>query len=545
MSTAKSDDTVQTSSSEYENYLEETINIMHRALNSGMWGMEFDDNGKMSSVHWSQEFRHMIGFHDTSDFPDTLEAWSSRLYKDDVERVLKEFNDTINDYTDTKTYDVEYKMQTASGEWRWFHAMGRLMRRDDGTPKSYIGMFVDITKSKEQEARLVEALKSAEDANKAKSTFLSHMSHDIRTPINGIMGMTTIALNHTDDIDRVTDCLHKIDDSSHHLLSLVNDVLDLSRIDAGKTTISHEPFDLISLVGDCASIIRGELVGRKITFETDTSEVTNHLLIGDALHMRQVFINILGNSVKFTHDGDGIYMRVRELDSTSEEPVHWFHFELEDTGIGMSEDYLPKLFDSFSQEEDGSRTTYVGTGLGMAITKQLIELMHGTIQVESKLNVGTKMTIELPLELDTSSLEEYIDDEASEAEVDLNGMRILVAEDNEINMEIVTMTLEESGAEVTQAYNGKEALDIFSDSEPGYFDVILMDIMMPVMNGLDASRSIRALDRADAETITIIAATANAYTEDIQKTREAGMNAHVSKPIDIPSLLSILKGYAK
>lgn len=537
--------TESTTGSRQEMYLAETIHVMHRALNSGMWGMEFDRQGKMTSVNWSQEFRAMLGFHDTADFPDTLEAWSSRLHKNDVQWVLQEFTDTINDYTDRKTYDVEYRMQTSSGEWRWFHAIGRLIRRPDGTPKSYIGMFVDITKSKEQEAKLIDALKRAEEANKAKTVFLSNMSHDIRTPINGIMGMTSIALKHIDEQERVADCLHKIDNSSHHLLSLVNDILDMSRIDAGKVIIAHEPFDLISLIGDCSSIIRGELVGRQVSFEADTAEVKHHRLIGDALHMRQIIINILGNSVKFTHDGGTISIQVTEPESTSESSTHWFHFELKDTGIGMSEEYLPKLFDSFSQANDSSRTRYAGTGLGMAITKKLVDLLGGTIQVESKLGKGTKMTLDFPIELDPSSPQDTGKEDSITQEVRLDGMRILVAEDNEINMEIVTMVLTEAGAEITQAFNGQEALDAFSGSALGQFDVILMDVMMPVMDGMEAARRIRSLPRDDARTIPIVAATANAYKEDIQKTRDAGMNAHVSKPLDIPVLLTLLKSYKR
>ncbi len=573
-------------------YLEEAVRVMHKALHSGMWGMEFDRNGKMYSVSWSPEFRQMVGFETEEEFPNVLESWSGRLHKEDYERVLKEFNDTVNDYTDKKTYDVEYRMKVRSGEWRWFHAMGRLIRRKDGTPRSYIGMFVDITESKEQEAKLVDALHRAEAANKAKTSFLSHMSHDIRTPINGIMGMTTIALRHLDDSARVEDCLQKIDHSSQHLLSLVNDVLDLSRIDAGKVSIAHDPFDLISLIGDCSSIIQGQLTGRNINFETDTTRITHHRLIGDALHMRQIFINILGNSVKFTNEGDSIFLRVYELGQAGQLPEDdsaqsaalngnaivsasdkgdaavsasengaavvsasdkgdaavspsaiWYRFELEDTGIGMSEEYLPKLFESFSQENDGIRTHYAGTGLGMAITKQFVEMLHGSIRVESKLGVGTKTTIEFPIDPDPEAPEDTAEESVNAINISLDGMRILVAEDNEINMEIVTMILEEAGAVVTQAFNGQEALDLFRNSEDGQFEAILMDVMMPVMDGLEASRQIRALPRPDAKEIPIIAATANAYTEDIQKAHEAGMNAHVAKPLVIDQLLSVLKKY--
>ncbi len=526
-----------TSDTRYEN---EIIRVLHEALHSGMWSMSFDEQGTMTSVRWSDEFRRMLGYTDTSDFPDTLEAWYGKLHKDDVAQVLKEFNETIEDYTNRKSYDVQYRMQIKNGEWRWFHAMGRLIRRSDGTPMTYVGVFVDITKEKQQERDLLAALRRAEEASSAKTTFLSHMSHDIRTPINGIMGMTTIALKHLDDQNRVRDCLEKIDSSSHHLLLLINDVLDMSRIEAGKLQINHEPFDLAALIANCSSIIQGQLRGRDITYTEDCSAVIHHNLIGDELHLRQIFINILGNSVKFTNDGDRISFHAEEL--SSHDGIAEIRFELEDTGIGMSEEFLPKLFDSFSQETSGSRTKYQGTGLGMAITKQFVDLLNGTIRVESKLNEGTKFTIDLPIEIDTNAELKHPAKESKS--VSLEGMHILVAEDNEINMEIVTVLLEELGASVTPAFNGKLAVEAFSSAEPDTFDVILMDVMMPEMDGLEATRTIRALPRPDAGTIPIIAATANAFEDDIHNALDAGMNAHIAKPIEPEALMHVLAQYS-
>lgn len=519
-------------------YYNAVIHVMHEALQSGMWSMFFDEQGNMTSVRWSDEFRRMLGYTDVSDFPDTLEAWSDKLHEDDRAYVLKEFHDTILDYTDQKSYDVQYRLKVKSGEWRWFHAMGRLLRRPNGVPQTYVGMFVDITETKEKEQQLQDALRHAKEANEAKSTFLSHMSHDIRTPINGIMGMTNIAFRHLDDRAKVKDCLEKIDDASEHLLMLINDVLDMSRIEAGKMQINHAPFDLLAMIKNCSSIITGQLKNRGIRYEEDSSQVVHHRMIGDELHLRQVFLNILGNSVKFTNEGDSIRFITREL--RCEDGIAYMHFELEDTGIGMSEDFLPKLFDSFEQENNNTRTNYTGTGLGMAITKQFVDLLGGTIQVESQLGVGTKFTLELPIEIDLA--EEQVEKEKTAA-ADLTGMKVLVAEDNEINMEIVSVLLEESGVIVTPAFNGKEAVDAFAESAPGTFDTILMDIMMPVMDGLTAARTIRAMDRPDAKTIPIIAATANAYEEDIRKTQEAGMNAHVSKPLDINALTHLLLEY--
>lgn len=514
------------------------IRVMHEALHSGMWSMDFDPEGRMVSVEWSDEFRRMLGYTDTRDFPNTLEAWSDKLHEEDKTRVLKEFHDTVSDYTNRKSYDVEYRLRVKSGEWRWYHAMGRLIRREDGSPRTYIGMFVDITGAKEQEQKLIEALHRAEEANRAKSAFLSHMSHDIRTPINGIMGMTSIALRHIDEKERVLDCLEKIDDASEHLLMLINDVLDMSRIEAGKMQVNHAPFDLSVLVSNCSSIISGQLKGRDIHYTDDVSGIVHKKLMGDELHLRQVLINILGNSVKFTNDGGSIRLSATETDSGN--GTAWFRFIAEDTGIGMSPEFLPKLFEAFTQEENGSRTHYTGTGLGMAITKQFVELLGGTIQVESELNVGTRFTIDLPFEIDPSQEQKP----AENAEMaDLSGMKILVAEDNEINMEIVTVLLSEAGVSVTQAFNGQEAVDRFKESAPGTFDAILMDVMMPVMDGLEASRTIRALDREDAGTVPILAATANAYQEDIRRTREAGMDAHVSKPLDIAALTMLLQKF--
>lgn len=393
-----------------------------------------------------------------------------------------------------------------------------------------------LVRQKEEANRLLKnAAEEANSANQAKSDFLSHMSHDIRTPINGIMGMTDIAMKNIGNDEKIRDCLNKISGSSQHLLGLINDVLDMSRIESGKTRIKLESFDIRNCIDNCISIIKGQLAIRDLEMVQDLDKFRHPCLIGDELHLRQIFINILGNSVKFTPDGGKIYFRAWEKDYTDEKAL--YRFELSDTGIGMKEEYLPHLFEAFSQEDEGTRTTYKGTGLGMAITKEFVELMSGTIEVESKLNEGTKFAIEIWFDIDheISFSESKID-----FQVNLVGMKVLLVEDIELNMEIAQCMLEDEGAEVTPAMNGQEAVDTFGENPPGTFDMIIMDVMMPVMDGITAAKTIRAMERPDAREIPIIAMTANAYEEDIQKTHDAGMNAHLLKPIDIDLMLKTL-----
>ncbi|MCI8994811.1 MAG: response regulator [Lachnospiraceae bacterium] len=398
-----------------------------------------------------------------------------------------------------------------------------------------------IEHQKQANGLLRDAADAAKAASMAKSDFLSHMSHDIRTPINGIMGMTDIALKNLNNQERVLDCLKKIQGSSGHLLSLVNDVLDMSRIESGKTKIVCGPMELKIIAGNCASIVGGHLQSRNLELVEEFEKLTHPHVLGDELHLRQVLINILGNAVKFTPDGGKIYFRLREI--SAEGDMARFRFEVEDTGIGMKPEFLPHIFDAFAQEDDGNRSNYKGTGLGMAITKKFVDLMGGTIEVESRINEGSRFTVEIPMQIDRE-YEEGQEEERSR-EGTLSGLRILVAEDNELNLEITQYILEDEGIEVTAVMDGQEALEAFADSEPGTFACILMDVMMPVMDGLAATRAIRLVDREDAKTIPIIAMTANAYEEDKRRCLEAGMNEHVSKPIDGELLFQVLIHHLK
>ena len=387
-------------------------------------------------------------------------------------------------------------------------------------------------------ALLEREAQAADRANRAKSEFLSYMSHDIRTPINGIMGMAGIAMRHQDDHAKVMGCLDKIDEASGHLLSLVNDVLDLSRIEQGKTAIVCEPVCLPNLLEECASIVEGQLATRNLTFVCDFGPMAHPHVMTDELHLRQILINILGNAVKFTPDGGRITFRARQ-EEAGEHSVSLL-LEIEDTGIGMTQEYLQHIWEPFSQSRQGHCSTYEGTGLGMAITKRFVDMMDGEINVRSQLGEGSAFTVRLIVGVDDRGAQAH---EAGAMDGSLEGLSVLVVEDKELNREIAREILQDAGASVAFAEDGRQALDAFTESAPGAFDVILMDVMMPVMDGLEATRKIRSSAHPEAQSMPIVALTAHAFEEDVRKTKAAGMNAHLAKPIDARDLVRVLAQY--
>ncbi len=413
---------------------------------------------------------------------------------------------------------------------------------------SILGLLVFISQRRRNERRLLEqeeannillekAAREATQASQAKTEFLSHMSHDIRTPINGIVGMVNIARKNIANPRKMVDCLNKISGAADHLLSLINDVLEMSRIESGRTEIAQKPLNIKTLVENCCAIIESQLITRNIDFRCKFNNVEHDHVVGDELKLRQIFINILGNAVKFTPDGGFIEFRIDETAGKNGKAA--YRFEIEDSGIGMSEEFLGHIFEAFSQEDDGSRTNYQGTGLGMAITKQFVELMGGSITVKSEIDKGSCFTVDVQFEI--SNIAETT--VKKQEDCHLEGMRILLVEDNELNREIAHEILQDAGAVVTCAEDGRKAVDMFVESEQGSFDAVLMDIMMPNMNGYDATKAIRSSGKPDAADIPIIAMTANAYSEDVAKAFASGMNAHVAKPIDIPYLLNVLSQY--
>lgn len=390
---------------------------------------------------------------------------------------------------------------------------------------------------KNQELQI--AIREAQKANQAKTEFLSHMSHDMRTPINGIMGMLNIAENNPEDLERQADCRKKMKTSAEHLLSLINDVLDINKMESGNLEFTDETFSMKELLCNCAVIVGGQAAAYNVNLTTDFEEqglLMHEFFIGSPLHIKQVLINIAGNAVKYNKPSGSVHLSCREL--SSENGVAKISFVISDTGIGMSKEYQEHIFEPFTQEAGGARTTYQGTGLGMTITKKLVDGMKGTIRIESEVDVGSTFTVILPIKIAESDEKA---DTGQEEGVELKGRHVLVAEDNELNQEIALYMLEEMGLEVTLATNGMEAVELFKDSEPGDYQMILMDIMMPVMDGHEATRTIRSLDRPDASTIPIAAMTANAFAEDVQAAKDAGMNEHIAKPLDPEVMESVLK----
>ena len=377
----------------------------------------------------------------------------------------------------------------------------------------------------------------AESANAAKSTFLNNMSHDIRTPMNAIIGFTNIALKHSPPPE-IKGCLDKISDSSEHLLALINDVLDISRIESGKIKFVPEAVDITEVSDSVLTIMDGYLSNRNITFKTELTEPKTPFVLTDAVRVREVLVNILGNAVKFTQDGGTITFAVSYLPGIDDRHVN-VRYRISDTGIGMSEEFVDHIFDEFSQEEHGARTQYQGTGLGMAITKRYVDLMGGTISVESKKGVGSTFIVELPMEITDACKVKKKD--YSVGKMDLTGLKILLAEDNDLNAEIAMVQLEELGIQITRASDGEEAVRIFAENPQGTFNLILMDVMMPKMNGYEATKAIRSLpNRPDAAAIPIIAMTANAFAEDVQASLDAGMNGHLSKPIVMDEVIKAI-----
>ncbi len=655
------------------------MDMIHAAMGSGQWSMDFDEDANMVSCTWSHVFRNMLGYESEEDFPNVLESWSELLHDEDRDRVLGAYWAAVQDYTGGTVYDVEYRLLTRHAGWRWFHAAGRLSRREDGSPMTFVGLFLDVDDAKRmaeqlerQKIDLQDALAAAQHANRAKTTFLNNMSHDIRTPMNAIIGFTSLAAAHIDNTEQVQDYLAKITTSSNHLLSLINDVLDMSRIESGKVKIEEKETSLPEIMHDLKTIVQADIASKQLEFYIDTADVVNEHVLCDKLRLNQVLLNLLSNAMKFTMPGGIVSVRVLQKGAAAEGRAS-YEFQVKDTGIGMSQEFLAHVFDPFERERSSTVSGIQGTGLGMAITKNIVDMMDGTISVVSEEGKGSTFTVSLQLKTcsgpvrqeeipqlkglralvadddfntcssvtkmlatvgmrpdwttsgkeavlrtklaweqgdeyaafiidwlmpdmngvevvrrvrtiigdekpiiiltayDWSDIEEEAraagvtafcskpiflselrevlespfatpkeEDDKAQA-VSFEGKKVLLVEDNELNQEIAVEILQGAGFVVEVADDGEAAVERMEQSAPGQYDLILMDIQMPIMNGYEATEKIRALGDPRVAGIPIIAMTANAFDEDRRAALEAGMNGHIAKPIDIPKLMELLQ----
>ncbi|MDE7276062.1 MAG: response regulator, partial [Lachnospiraceae bacterium] len=512
---------------------------IHAAMGSGLWSMEFNEKAEIVSCTWSDVFRKMVGYENEQDFPNLLESWSDLLDEEDKAGVLKEYWDTVKDYTGEKTYDVEYRLHTKHAGIRWFHAAGRLSRREDGSPIDFVGLFVDIDDEKKmeeqlekQKADLEDALAAAQHANRAKTTFLNNMSHDIRTPMNAIIGFTSLAATHIDNKEQVQDYLSKITTSSNHLLSLINDVLDMSRIESGKVKIEEKETSLPEIMHDLRTIVQADISAKQLEFYIDTADVVNENVLCDKLRLNQILLNLLSNAMKFTRPGGIVSVRILQKGSAQD---GWasYEFQVKDTGIGMSKEFQEHVFEPFERERTSTVSGIQGTGLGMAITKNIVDMMGGTISVTSEEGKGSTFTVSLRMQTCSGPVRQ-------EVVPQLQGLRALVADDDFNTCSSVTQMLSIIGMRPDWTTSGKEAVlrVKLAEEQNDSYAAYIIDWLMPDMNGIEVVRRIRSII---GEGKPIIILTAYDWSDIEEEARNAGVTAFCSKPIFLSELREVLE----
>ena len=504
---------------------------------TGIWTIELEE-GCEPRMYADHTMRILLGVSDLIEPEECYRHWFENIKPGYVEMV----QESVREMQENGRSEVVYP---------WNHPeLGEIYVRCGGVPDKKFkkpgsclnGYHQDITETmvtrKKQEQAIMELLEKVRRANSAKSEFLSHMSHDLRTPINGIMGMLDIMEKSQDDPGRQRVCQEKIRISTEHLLSLVNDVLQVSKLESGRKETAEEPFDLRGTLENCIAILSAQAEEAGVRLELEEAELQHSRVIGNSLHVMQILMNIIDNALKYNRVNGSVFVQAKELScqgGTAE-----YRFVIEDTGIGIGEEFKKHIFEPFTQEHPDARTNYNGVGLGMSVVKKLVEQMKGTIEVDSQVGRGSVFRVTLPIRVDKAWSAQPADEEQRNVRSNIAGMCVLLVEDNEINCEIVEFMLEDAGARVVTANDGKAAVDAFAASTPGTFDCVLMDLMMPVMSGYEAARVIRSLDRPDAKTVPIIALSANAFDEDVAMAKDAGMNEHLAKPVDTGKMFRVM-----
>ena len=533
----------------YKQQADDLSKTVHKLMKTSSWFIYFDKNGEITDSSWSEEFLPLLGYS-LDDNVDVANLWTDSLHPEDKDKTLEAFMNGLKG----AEYKTEARLRYKDGSYHWFLCTGSLHTDSAGNPESYKGVIQNIDDEiytrelinerlkavedlERSQIELERALFASEEAGRAKTTFLSNMSHDIRTPMNAILGYAQLAKEHISDKDEVLGCINTILSSGDHLLSLINDVLDMSRIESGKVKIENAPVSLLELINGIEVLTKSNVKEKHQTYETIIENLDNPYVLCDRLKLNQILINCVGNAVKYTPDGGHIKLMLTQKDTE-------FVFKIIDDGIGMSADLLAHVFEPFVRA--GNTDSIQGTGLGMAITYNLVNMMGGTISAESKLKAGSTFTISLPLQIiskeEYSSFKEAPTDEISVDEMvtTLSGKRFLVVDDNKINRSVVRRLLSDRGMYVDECERGRDAINIISSVKEGTYDAVFMDIIMPEMTGYESTTAIRNLDSAFAKTIPIFAMTANAFEEDIKKANECGMNGHITKPFKIEDLIRFL-----
>ena len=493
-----------------------------------------NDDPEYSFKYVSEHFAQMLGYDTPEELMEASGGTITDLaHPDDLEQGIAH---ALEQYSKADHYEITYRMKCKDGSWKYIEDRGHKIRKPDGVIEHW-NLILDKNELVEKNI----ALESEKKANKSKSDFLSRMSHDMRTPLNGIIGLMDICMKHPEDRTLVDSSRLKARVAADHLLSLINDTLELSKLENEEAKLAKEDFYLPELLREVETIaqMRADEECITIRFMDDHYSIPYPNLIGSSLHVKQIFLNLITNSIKYNHKNGSVDCYLKEEKESDERVL--VDVTIKDTGIGMSEDFLKNIFQPFVQADQGARSQYKGTGLGMAIVKELLERMDGTIQIDSVENQGTTIHVVIPFEI---AEEPAIVQEMSELpKGNLSGCRILLAEDNELNREIAAFLLKDEGISVTEAEDGQQAVECFLKMPEGYYDAVLMDIMMPVMDGYQAARAIRGSGKKDAEMIPIIAITANAFAEDKRKTMEAGMDAHLSKPLNVKELMDTIRKF--
>lgn len=502
---------------------------------TGIWTIELEE-GCDPRMYADRTMRILLGVSNEIKPEECYQQWFKNIEPDYVNMV----QEAVKEIVESGRSEVIYP---------WNHPeLGKIYVRCGGVVDktfkkpgvSFNGYHQDITEitetKKRQEQAIMDLLEKVRQANSAKSEFLSHMSHDLRTPINGILGMLDIIEKSPDDPERQKECRKKIRVLTKHLLSFLNDVLQVSNMESGIPAVMEEPFNLHDVLEDCITILSARAAEQEIKLILEEVDLHHSRLIGNSLHLEQILMNIIDNAIKYNKPQGSVFVHVRE--SSCQNGIAHYRFTIEDTGIGIREDFKKHIFELFTQENQGARTNYNGVGLGMAIVKKLVDQMEGSIEIDSQVGKGTVIRVALPIRIDETWNAQPVDEERN-VYSNIAGMRVLLVEDNEINREIIKFMLEDAKAEVVTANDGKAAVDAFAGAEPGTFDCVLMDLMMPRMSGYEATREIRSMDRADTN-LPIIALSANAFEEDIAMAKDAGMNEHLAKPVDMRKLFRII-----